>query len=111
MIAGIVLACHATIATRNVSHFGDLSVPVIDVGKLKDPGAEDKRLVIHVRLRRGAPDLSSPPPMSQFRCCVGGLSQLRGELGLPHKTAWLPACYRSRLAVRASRLLAGTVAV
>ncbi len=30
MIAGIVLACHATLATRNTAHFGDLSVPVID---------------------------------------------------------------------------------
>lgn len=30
MIAGIVLACHATLATRNIRHFHDLSVPVID---------------------------------------------------------------------------------
>ena len=30
MIAGIVLACHATLATRNTRHFDDLSVPVID---------------------------------------------------------------------------------
>src|ERR1700674_3437090 len=30
MIAGIVLACHATLATRNVSHFEDLSVPVVN---------------------------------------------------------------------------------
>jgi toxin FitB len=30
MIAGIVLANHATLATRNVSHFGDLSEPVIN---------------------------------------------------------------------------------
>ncbi len=30
MIAGIVLACHATLATRNTSHFEDLSVPVIN---------------------------------------------------------------------------------
>lgn len=30
MIAGIVLAHHATLATRNTSHFADLSVPVID---------------------------------------------------------------------------------
>jgi hypothetical protein len=30
MIAGIVLACHATLATRNRAHFEDLSVPVID---------------------------------------------------------------------------------
>jgi predicted nucleic acid-binding protein len=30
MIAGIVLACHATLATRNTPHFGDLSVPVIN---------------------------------------------------------------------------------
>jgi len=30
MIAGIVLACHATLATRNRAHFDDLSVPVID---------------------------------------------------------------------------------
>jgi toxin FitB len=30
MIAGIVLACHATLATRNTSHFEDLSVPVVD---------------------------------------------------------------------------------
>jgi hypothetical protein len=28
MIAGIVLACHATLATRNIAHFDDLSVPV-----------------------------------------------------------------------------------
>ena len=31
MIAGIVLACHATLATRNASHFEDLSVPVINL--------------------------------------------------------------------------------
>jgi toxin FitB len=30
MIAGIVLACRATLATRNTSHFEDLSVPVVD---------------------------------------------------------------------------------
>jgi hypothetical protein len=30
MIAGIVLASHATLATRNTSHFEDLSVPVIN---------------------------------------------------------------------------------
>jgi predicted nucleic acid-binding protein len=30
MIAGIVLASHAMLATRNTSHFGDLSVPVIN---------------------------------------------------------------------------------
>jgi len=30
MIAGIVLAHHATLATRNVAHFDDLSVPVIN---------------------------------------------------------------------------------
>ena len=29
MIAGIVVACHATLATRNVSHFKDLPVPVV----------------------------------------------------------------------------------
>ncbi|MBZ5642666.1 MAG: type II toxin-antitoxin system VapC family toxin [Acidobacteriia bacterium] len=30
MIAGIALACHATLATRNTRHFEDLSVPVVD---------------------------------------------------------------------------------
>jgi toxin FitB len=30
MIAGIVLAHHATLATRNVQHFEGLSVPVVD---------------------------------------------------------------------------------
>jgi toxin FitB len=30
MIAGIVLASHATLATRNTSHFEDLSVPLIN---------------------------------------------------------------------------------
>jgi len=30
MIAGIVLARHATLATRNLVHFEDLSVPIID---------------------------------------------------------------------------------
>ena len=30
MIAGIALACHATVATRNVPHFKDLSVPVVN---------------------------------------------------------------------------------
>jgi hypothetical protein len=30
MIAGIVLACQATLATRNTSHFEDLNVPVIN---------------------------------------------------------------------------------
>jgi predicted nucleic acid-binding protein len=30
MIAGIVIASHATLATHNTRHFADLSVPVID---------------------------------------------------------------------------------
>ncbi|MGA2459497.1 MAG: hypothetical protein ABSF85_18175 [Terriglobales bacterium] len=30
MIAGIVLAHHATLATRNITHFEDLSVPAIN---------------------------------------------------------------------------------
>jgi len=30
MIAGIVLTQHATLATRNTSHFDDVSVPLID---------------------------------------------------------------------------------
>jgi predicted nucleic acid-binding protein len=30
MIAGIVLAHHATLVTRNVSHFDDVSAPLID---------------------------------------------------------------------------------
>jgi len=30
MIAGIVLARHATLATRNVEHFDDLSAPVVN---------------------------------------------------------------------------------
>jgi len=30
MIAGIVVARHGTLATRNVAHFADLSVPVIN---------------------------------------------------------------------------------
>jgi predicted nucleic acid-binding protein len=30
MIAGIVLASHAKLATRNTSHFEDLSVPVVN---------------------------------------------------------------------------------
>jgi predicted nucleic acid-binding protein len=30
MIAGIVLAHHATLATLNITHFEDLSVPVIN---------------------------------------------------------------------------------
>jgi toxin FitB len=30
MIAGIVLARHATLATRNVAHFDDLSVPLVN---------------------------------------------------------------------------------
>ena len=30
MIAGIVLACHASLATHNTAHFEDLSVPVIN---------------------------------------------------------------------------------
>jgi predicted nucleic acid-binding protein len=30
MIAGIVLACQATLATRNTSHFEDLSLPFIN---------------------------------------------------------------------------------
>jgi len=30
MIAGIVIANHATLATRNTRHFADLSVPVVD---------------------------------------------------------------------------------
>lgn len=30
MIAGIVLACQATLATRNIAHFSDLAVPVMN---------------------------------------------------------------------------------
>jgi predicted nucleic acid-binding protein len=30
MIAGIVLACHASLATRNVPHFEELSIPVVN---------------------------------------------------------------------------------
>lgn len=30
MIAGIVLACRAALATRNTAHFDDLSVPIIN---------------------------------------------------------------------------------
>jgi toxin FitB len=30
MIAGIVLAHHATLATRNISHFDDLSAPIVN---------------------------------------------------------------------------------
>jgi predicted nucleic acid-binding protein len=30
MIAGIVIASHATLATRNTRHFADLPVPVVD---------------------------------------------------------------------------------
>lgn len=30
MIAGIALASHATLATRNTRHFADLAVPVVD---------------------------------------------------------------------------------
>jgi predicted nucleic acid-binding protein len=30
MIAGIVLAHHATLATRNITHFADVSVPVVN---------------------------------------------------------------------------------
>jgi toxin FitB len=30
MIAGIVLGCRATLATRNISHFEDLAVPVVN---------------------------------------------------------------------------------
>lgn len=30
MIAGIVLACRGTLATRNTSHFDDLSIPVVN---------------------------------------------------------------------------------
>ena len=33
MLAGIVLAHHATLATRNTRHFDDLSVPVVDPWK------------------------------------------------------------------------------
>jgi toxin FitB len=30
MIAGTVIASHATLATRNIRHFADLSIPVVD---------------------------------------------------------------------------------
>jgi toxin FitB len=30
MIAGIVLSCHASLATRNISHFSDISAPVVN---------------------------------------------------------------------------------
>jgi len=29
-IAGIALARHATLATRNVQHFGGLTIPIVD---------------------------------------------------------------------------------
>jgi predicted nucleic acid-binding protein len=32
-IAGIALARHATLATRNVRHFADLTVPIVDPWK------------------------------------------------------------------------------
>lgn len=35
-IAGIALARHATLATRNVRHFQDLNVPVVDPWKAQD---------------------------------------------------------------------------
>ena len=35
-IAGIALARHATLATRNVRHFQDLNVPVVDPWKDRD---------------------------------------------------------------------------
>ena len=34
MIAGIALASNATLATRNVAHFADLKVPVVDPWKI-----------------------------------------------------------------------------
>jgi hypothetical protein len=34
MIAGIVLAHHATLATRNTAHFEDISVPVVNPWKV-----------------------------------------------------------------------------
>ena len=46
MIAGIVLACHATLATRNTSHFGDLSVPLVNpwaTGSASNPSREKAR--------------------------------------------------------------------
>ena len=30
MIAGIVIASHATLATHNIRHFADLSLPLVD---------------------------------------------------------------------------------
>lgn len=30
MIAGIAMACHATLATRNTPHFEDISVPIVN---------------------------------------------------------------------------------
>jgi len=36
-IAGIALARRATIATRNVKHFGDLNVPVVDPWTAQEP--------------------------------------------------------------------------
>jgi hypothetical protein len=35
-IAGIATARHATLATRNVRHFGDLKVPVVDPWETRD---------------------------------------------------------------------------
>jgi predicted nucleic acid-binding protein len=35
-IAGIALARRATLATRNVRHFQDLNVPVVDPWKAQD---------------------------------------------------------------------------
>ncbi len=37
MIAGIVLAHHATLATRNTSHFADISAPVINPWTVSKP--------------------------------------------------------------------------
>jgi predicted nucleic acid-binding protein len=35
-IAGIALARHATLATRNVRHFGDLKIPIVDPWAAQD---------------------------------------------------------------------------
>jgi predicted nucleic acid-binding protein len=49
MIAGIVLACHAMLATRNISHFEDLSVPVVN--PLGPPDSGDDSYVHRMRSR------------------------------------------------------------
>ena len=59
-IAGIALAQHATLATRNIRHFGDLTVPVVRLDGCRNWGLPARRRGGHCRSDWLACDCRSP---------------------------------------------------